>query len=128
MFCSLDLSICYHYSCTKSSTFFDILKKYFYPILSNKCSIIFYFNIPVFKKKTSVLYSVKCEKTELFMVGVAKTKTLVLFSRQPISYFIYTPTSFSSTQTKSHQTQQNPHFSPIHLKNPNIAPNIVKPH
>ena len=67
-------------------------------------------------------------KYQLFRSGgVAKTRTNVLFFRQPISWIIYTPTSFSTTQSKPHKTQQNPHFLPFTSKNLNIAPNIVKP-
>ena len=54
LFCSLDLVIYYHYSWIKSSIFFDIFKKNFYPILSNIRSIILFSYYPVFKILTHV--------------------------------------------------------------------------
>ena len=61
---------------------------------------------------------------------MAKTKNTLLFSISGSSRFIYTPTKkvLKIKQLFNPKIQQNPHFPTIHSKNPNIAPNIVKPH
>ena len=117
-----------------STILFDIFKKYFYPILSYKCSIIFCSYSPVFKKQYHTIshsfqYYVigKMGKNRAFYIGGTKNQNKC--SVFPAAYklvHLHTNLIFKHS-IQNLQTPTKSPFSHHPIQNPNIAPNIVKP-
>ena len=121
---------------------YDIFKKYFYPILSNKCSIILCSNSPVFKNQTYVRLSVKCENTDFLKRGRTKNynKCSVFqvaykldylhtnFIFKPLNENLTKPTKIPTFQPSTQKSQYRSQYrktplkstlSPISNHNPN---------